>query len=105
MRDKGLSCVADEHGTVTSVQLHCFAHEGYSRYTGPVPGNLQFSMKKTEVRALLGEPHQSGEATEIPVLGRKPPWDTFLVGNIRVHVEYVDGCKAIQMVSLTKRPK
>lgn len=105
LRAKGISCVSEDNATVTAVQLHSFGHERYSRYTGVLPCNLEFMMGRSQVRASLGTPQQSGEATAIPILGVKPAWDAFIIDRLRVHIEYTDTCDSIGMVTLTKHIK
>lgn len=105
LRAKGISCVSADNATVTTLQLHGFGHERHSRYTGILPGNLEFSMGRSQVRSSLGTPQQSGEASVIPILGPKPPWDAFVIGRLRVHIEYTDTCNSIGMVTLTENIK
>lgn len=102
LRAKGISYVSEDNATVTAVQLHSFGHERYSRYTGVLPGSLEFSMGRSQARVLLGTPQQSGEAIAIPILGVKPPWDAFVIGRFRVHIEYTDAYDSIGMVTLTR---
>ena len=102
MPEVGVSCVSADKATVTAVQLHSLGHEGHSQFAGVLPSNLEFSMSRPQVRALLGEPLGHGDAAEIPVLGKKPPWDAFAVGPLRVHVEYHFECGSIQMITLTR---
>lgn len=48
----------------------------------------------------MGEPQISGEATTIPILGEKPAWDKFDVGEFSVHVEYSPKLDKVGLITL-----
>jgi hypothetical protein len=98
----GVSCVSTDNRTVTAVQVHNAGHEGYSGYAGALPAKLQLWMGRPQVRALLGEPLKSGETSQVFVLGKMPPWDSFVVARLKVHVQYNFECNAIRMITLTE---
>jgi hypothetical protein len=85
------------------VHLYSDGHEGFSQYAGPLPGGISFSTDRAEVRRRLGVPDRSGEETVMPILGKMPPWDTFHVDNLRVHVEYTPGVKSIRLVTVNRK--
>jgi hypothetical protein len=97
----GISLVLADNVSVSTIQLHSEGHENYSGYFGTLPDGISFSMGRERIRALLGEPSRSGEETVLPILGKKPPWDSFHLGRLHVHVEYSPGNNSIQLVSLS----
>jgi hypothetical protein len=102
LRPMGISLVLDNR-TVSAVHLYSDGHEGFSQYAGPLPGGISFSTDRAEVRRRLGVPDRSGEETVMPILGKMPPWDTFHVDNLRVHVEYTPGVKSIRLVTVNRK--
>lgn len=98
----GVSLVLPDNETVSAVQLHASEHEGFVGYSGPIPGRLTFGMNRHDVRALLGAPVESGEEKDVILLGRKPAWDSFKLGAIKMHVEYSAGEGPIQLVTITR---
>ena len=96
----GISLMFPGHETVGVVFLHAPGHEGFAGYGQPLPGGLTFGMGRSDVRSKLGEPDRQGEEGQVFGLGRKGAWDSFLVGSIRLHIEYVLGGGAIQLVTI-----
>jgi hypothetical protein len=99
----GISLVLADNVSVSTIQLHSEGHENYSGYSGTLPDGISFSMGRERLRALLGEPSRSGEETVLPILGKKPPWDSFHLGRLHVHVEYSPGNNSIRLVSLSAK--
>ncbi|RZF29099.1 hypothetical protein EVC45_14915 [Paraburkholderia sp. UYCP14C] len=99
----GLSLVLPDNEMVGAVHLHADKHEGFAGFASPLPRGLGFHMSRSEVRATLGVPEKSGEEKEVLLLGKKPAWDSFIVGEVRLHVEYLLGINGIQLITLTKR--
>lgn len=100
MPDAGISMVFPDNRTVDAIQLHAAGHEGYSAYAAALPSGLVFDMSRAQVRDHLGQPDQQGEEKILPLLGKKPAWDSFARDGYRLHVEYNFGATAIQLVSL-----
>lgn len=98
----GLSLVLPDNETVAAIQLHADKHEGFAGFADPLPQGLGFHMSRSEVRATLGVPEKSGEEKEVLLLGKKPAWDSFIVGEVRLHVEYLPGSNGIQLITVTK---
>lgn len=101
IHDRGVSFVFPDNRTIGAVQLHSQGHEGFSGYADALPAGLSFNMSREEVQKLLGKPDRSGEEGQVPFLGHKPAWDSFLEGNMRIHVEYDFGQTALQLVTIT----
>ncbi|MBY4770297.1 hypothetical protein [Burkholderia ambifaria] len=98
----GVSLVLPDNETVAAVQLHADRHEGFVGFAGCLPSGLAFDMNRSETRSILGVPEKSGEERELPLLGKKSAWDSFTVGELRLHVEYLPGGNGIQLLTLTK---
>ncbi len=99
----GISLVLPDNQTVSVIQLHGDQHEGFTGYADALPCGLSFSMNRVAVRNALGIPEKSGEEKAVPVLGKKPGWDSFLVRGVRLHIAYTPGSNAIRLVTLTKK--
>lgn len=96
---RGLSVLSRDN-RVFAVQLQ-IPDGKVERQGASLPHGLRFSMGRPEAIALLGEPEAHGEAKNLPILGKKPGWDVFRIGQNKVHVEYEFDCKSIRMVTLT----
>ncbi|MCW7760436.1 pyocin immunity protein [Photorhabdus luminescens] len=46
-------------------------------YKGSMPPPFQSEMDKTTVRAILGQPSEINEATEVPIIGMVGGWDVY----------------------------
>ncbi|TWT11405.1 hypothetical protein [Reyranella sp. CPCC 100927] len=101
VRDAGLSFVLPDNKHIDTVQLYAAGKDGYSGFAHPIPGGLTFMMSRVAIRRLLGPPGRTGEATVLPILGKKPPWDRFVLGSLAIHAEYADDVQSVQMFSLT----
>jgi hypothetical protein len=102
MENQGLSLCSDNHVTVSTVHIYGEGHGRISKDSGSLPVDLRFSMGRNEVRSQCGVPTVSGEATDIPILGQKPPWDVYILSGLRVHLEYALDCKSIGLITLSK---
>lgn len=98
----GVSLVLPDNETVGAVQLHSNEHEGFAGYAGRLPGQLMFEMNREDARVCLGVPAESGEEREVLLLGMKPAWDSFRLGQIKIHLEYSIGGGPIQLVTITE---
>lgn len=96
----GVSLVLPDHVHVGAIQLHGEGHEGFAGYAGRLPGDISFAMSRDEVRRKLGAPKKSGERTRVPILGEKPPWDSYAVDSAHLHIEYAMNCSRVRLVSL-----
>ena len=101
IRDAGLSLVLPDNEHIDTVQLYAAGKDGYSGFSHPIPGGLTFMMSRVAVRHLLGPPNSAGEATVLPILGKKPAWDRFVLGALVIHAEYTDDVQSVQMFTLT----
>lgn len=100
--EAGLGAQLDEAGRIAVVFLHSAGHEGHAAYAGTLPFGLEFGQSRDQVRALLGVPDRSGEASQLPFLGPKPAWDAFRRGAIEVHVSYTSDDAGISLVTLSR---
>lgn len=89
--NEGFDAVADLAGKITTVHLHAQGHEGYSGYHGVLPNGIRFGASRDELRARLGPPDASGEASFIHPFGPTPPWDRWNKGPYTVHCQFPDG--------------
>lgn len=97
----GVSFVLSRGERVSVVQLYSAGRDGYSEFTGAIPKGLSFAMSREEVRAKMGKPQLSGEATTIPILGEKPAWDKFDTEEFSVHVEYGHELDKVGLITLS----
>ncbi|MCW7541469.1 hypothetical protein OOT46_27035 [Aquabacterium sp. A7-Y] len=97
---QGISLVLGAGEEVATVQLHRKGHEGYMQFSGELPAGLAFSMSRQAVRQLLGPPTRQGERQILPVLGRKPAWDSYTGDHLQLHIEYTDDEREVQLVSI-----
>jgi hypothetical protein len=98
---EGVSFVLPRGERVTAVQLYSAGRDGYSEFAGAIPKGLSFSMSREAVRAQIGKPQISGEATTIAILGKKPAWDKFDVGEFSIHVEYSPELDKVGLITLS----
>jgi hypothetical protein len=96
-----VSLVLPDSEKVGVIQLHGVGHDGFSQFAGPVPCGIAFAMPRTEIRKRLGKPDLHGEEQSIPVLGVTPAWDSYLLGGVRVHIEYTLQAESVQLISLS----
>ena len=98
---QGVSLVLGECEEVVAVQLHAEGHEGFTQFQSELPRDLQFAMSRDEVRDLLGSPGRSGDKQVLPVLGVVPAWDSYVVEDCQLHIEYDHDEHSIRLVSVT----
>lgn len=99
---RGFSLILPDHEHIGAVHLHSQGYEGYTRFGGELPVGMQFSDTRAIVRQRLGAPALSGEAKSVPVIGKVPPYDIYLVGEIKVRVQYDFDESRVLLVTLTK---
>ena len=88
-------------GRVTTVFVYAEPDEGFAAFPGPLlHTGLPADATRAEVRARLGPPERSGEETTVAGLGRQGAWDRFVLGAVRVHVQYAAGADRVRLVSL-----
>ncbi|WP_240229623.1 hypothetical protein [Devosia lacusdianchii] len=100
--EAGISLVLPDGVMVSAVQVHG-STSGFSQFAGELPHGIDFSMGREHARALLGDPDSEGEARNLPLLGLKPAWDSFLMDGYRLHLEYTIDTTSIQLVSIMPR--
>lgn len=99
-RALGLEVASDDGVRIAAVFLHAEGHQGFAAFADPLPGGLAFAMNRAEVRARLGSPIASGEASTLPFLGDYGPWDAFRSEGARLHVQFRRARDEIEMVTL-----
>ena len=99
----GIGFVDHGDGIVGTIHVHCEASEGTGVFTGHLPMGLSKTMTRSEVRGLLGEPESSGGEVTLPVLGSRPAWDRFSVGEQLIHVAYRPGGPGLSLVTIMSR--
>lgn len=97
----GVSLVLWNDETVGAVQLHAAGHEGFAGCAADLPRGLSFDMARSEVREILSSPERQGEEGSVLFLGKKPAWDSYDLGETRLHIEYAFGANGIQMLTST----
>lgn len=95
----GVSLTVDDDGLIHSVQFYGEPVAGMALFDGTLPAGLRFDMDRTAARVLLGPPDQSGEAKELPILGRMPAWDKWMAP-VSVHAEYAFDEASIRLVTM-----
>jgi hypothetical protein len=73
---------------------------GFTPFGGPLPGGLPSESTRAEVRRVLGKPSRSGEAMNIPGLGRKGAWDRYDRPAVCFHIQFTEDGERVQMVTL-----
>jgi hypothetical protein len=96
----GLSFDANMDRRVKSVFLHSAGYNGYQGYAGTLPKGLTFSDSREAVRARLGKPSDSGGGKFIAFFGIAPMWDRFDQDSFCLHVQYANGEKSIELVTI-----
>jgi hypothetical protein len=99
--EAGVSMVLPDGETITAIHLHCEGHEGYSQYTGTTPADIAFDMNRQLVREYLGLPMEHGDGGRIMLLGYRPAWDAFNIGEKRLHVEYAEDGQSIRLMTIS----
>ena len=99
---RGFSLILPDHEHIGAVHLHAQGHEDYTRFAGEMPGGIQFSDTRAIVRQRMGTPARSGEAKTVPVLGKVPPYDIYIVGKTTVRVQYDFDEARVLLITLTK---
>jgi hypothetical protein len=81
--------------------LHRAGHEGYSAYTGPVPGGVVFDDTEAEVVRKLGAPAVSGGGGMSAVLKRPVPrWIRYESTDRHMHFQF-DGRGCLELVTIS----
>lgn len=96
---EGVTLTVDDDGVVHSVQFYGEPAADAARFDGTLPAGLRFDMDRDAARVLLGPPDQSGEAKELPILGRMPAWDKW-AARVSVHAEYAFDQASIRLVTM-----
>lgn len=96
----GLSFDADADRRVRAVFLHSAGKDGYQEYAGLLPECLLFSDSREAVLARLGKPSDSGGGKFIHFFGIAPRWDRFDQDSFFLHVQYANGEKSIELVTI-----
>lgn len=91
--------IDDGDGLIQSVQFYGEPPADRARFAGTLPAGLRFDMSRGAARALLGEPVRSGEARELPILGKMPAWDKW-AAPMSVHAEYTFDEASIRLVTM-----
>ncbi|WP_438017217.1 DUF6392 family protein [Sorangium sp. So ce315] len=100
MPNEGVSFILPRGTKISGIHLYSAGRDGYNEFAGCIPKGLQFSMSQEEVRRLMGQPLQSGDAVVDPIMGDMPAWDKFDLGDYFVHVEYALAVDRIGLITL-----
>jgi hypothetical protein len=98
-RQHGVDLVCDALGHVTTIFLHCSADRRFR----PELVDLPFGWPRAQVRAALGSPARSGEASTDPLLGEYGPWDRFTLDEFDLHVHFIPSGQAIELLAFLRR--
>jgi hypothetical protein len=98
----GIAFIADLDGRVTTIQFHAEGHQGYKGFVGELPEGISFADDRQTIHSRLGRPSASGGGTVIHFLGKVPMWDRFDTPSHSLHVQYVAGEGAVNLVSLMR---
>jgi hypothetical protein len=98
-KTSGVEVLLDADGTVHAIFLFGPTAGGDSQYTGEVQPGLSFNLSRKQVRTIMGEPRESGEA-EI-YLGEKIfSWDKYRREGYSLHIEYADDERCVRQFTL-----
>lgn len=97
---EGASFVVDENGLVDAIHLYSEGLDGYSQYSGEIPGGLNFAMNQQAVRGVLGSPAAQADEGE-SFLDRHPAWDVFRVNDVYMNVTYDFDRQSVQQFTLS----
>ena len=86
-----------------SLQLYSGNKDDYAKFQGPIPHGLSFSMSRTQARAALGDPSQSGGGEPEEFGLEVNEWDLWEIDNYVVHLEYDQKLKSILMISFSSK--
>lgn len=86
--DQGFSLEFNDNN-LSTIMVFSEGVEDFHEYPYPLPHGLRFSMKKAEVRALLGKPIQTGTDTDI-----------FKFPDHVLYVEYLGKAKSVSTLTL-----
>jgi hypothetical protein len=87
-------------GRVNSAFIFVVPSQGYTPFSGPLPGGLSASDTRPAVRRRFGTPERSGDPFTHRVLGQQGAWDRFKVGPLYVHFRYIDPDERIGQVTI-----
>jgi hypothetical protein len=100
--NSGVGFNAESDGRVTAIFFHADGYQEYSAFAGTLPEGILFTDSRQAVQRRLGAPSASGGGTETQFFGKVPTWDRFDRSSYSLHVQYVEGDEAVNLVTLMR---
>jgi hypothetical protein len=88
--------LVDASWITVGILLYGHGDDYHTKYVGPMPSDISFSMSRSELRQKLGVPKRGMEkATIDKLVGRVEPFDEFEWRGMHLGVRYSPRCDAI----------
>ncbi|MET8151952.1 hypothetical protein ACIBSW_09060 [Actinoplanes sp. NPDC049668] len=100
-RAAGVELAADTHGVVTTVFLHFHGDDGFTSYSGEIPGGAGSVPRRAHLWAMLGRPDEQGEPYRDRFLGDYGPWDRWVLAGFVLHAQFAVDAENLDRVTLT----
>ncbi len=88
-RKEGIGVVFNRDDILTAFHLHSGGKQGYSKYSGDLPENIQFGLDRNSiVRNFEDIRFDQGGGEVLPILGATNKWIKFYFENSTLHLEF-----------------
>ncbi|MEU7906803.1 hypothetical protein [Actinoplanes sp. NPDC049118] len=100
-RAAGVEIAADTHGVITTVFLHFHGDDGFTSYSGEIPGGAGSVPRRAHLWAMLGRPDEQGLPYRDRFLGDYGPWDRWVLAGFVLHAQFAVDSEKLDRVTLT----
>ncbi|GID96282.1 hypothetical protein ACFQFC_39150 [Amorphoplanes digitatis] len=100
-RAAGVELAADAHGVITTVFLHFHGDDGFTSYSGEIPGGAGSVARRAHLWAMLGRPDEQGAPYRDRFLGDYGPWDRWVLAGFVMHAQFAVDAESLDRVTLT----
>lgn len=98
--DAGIELVLSKKHTIEAIHLFNGAAEGFCRYSGLFPLDIDFDMTRAHVRLKLGKPAMSAEAGGIGIMAIEHSFDRYEDDRFYIRIQYEAGDSAVALITL-----
>lgn len=96
-KTSGVELLTNTRGDVAAIFLFGPESEGVSEYRSDLPSGLRFGLSRDEVRSLLGDPDESGDA-KVHLGDAIASWDKYRLADYCLHARYaLDGSHIVRV--------
>jgi hypothetical protein len=99
-RDAGIELVLNKKHKIEAIHLFNGTAEGFCRYAGPFPFDIDFDMTRAQIREKLGTPAMSMEAGGIGIMAIEHAFDRYENDTHYIRFQFTDEGAGVHLITL-----